>query len=958
MADYDLTRLGSSEFEHLAQALAVKHMGPNLRVFGSGQDGGREATTDQDVTWPDGTVWSGYTVVQAKFRERPRDVADNARWLRNEIRKELLAWTRTTRPRLPKPTNLLFITNVALSAAPGGGVDQAHAQIDSVQKKLPLVGRLVWHHDHLCRLLDDAQGIRTAFSGLITPGDVLSRLHDVLAGTAADLGGTLRRHAAKELLAEQWVRLGQSGSKNNERLLLGRVAVDLAAERPGADGEPESVHAVRHVLQVGDTVLRPSVRGNFAPPHIVLIGGPGQGKTTIGQLICQAYRVALLEDTDRLGPEVASALPTLRGQLGQTGLPVPAARRWPLRVDLSKYGAVLAGDEDTSLLRHIAEAVTDRAAETVTAAQLNSWLGSWPWLLVLDGLDEVVSAHVRETLVERVSDFLVDAASVDADLLIVATTRPRGYAGEFSPDRYEHLTLTDLDRSEALAYASRLADARHGDDPDVHRNVLERVAEASNEELTARLMRTPLQVTIMSLLLEGRARVPQNRHGLFDAYYDTIYNRETGKRTSTAALLEQHRATIDALHERVGLVLQVQAESDDRTEPVLPSSELRELALVRLTGEEHPADKASVLADKLVQAATERLVLIVPQNDTDVGFEVRSLQEFMAARALVQGPDQAVLDRLRRIAASSHWRNTWLLAAGRVAATRNHLVDPLIHLLADVDASDDLAPLLALGAELAADLLDDGFATTSPRVERLLLAQALQVLRRPLDAGTFQTAEILQRISKEGAAASASTIGDVAKQAFAADPPQRISAALMLRRWANGTGSLAVLGRQRVPNLQTVLGPAHHVALQLHFLGFTTPAGDAPDLEPRNTVADYLVEPPDLQPEDAAAVGPLRAQLRDVRVESVPADGPERAVAVVRRLRTPDQLVLEEALSRPAIATLVAATLLALDPADWAVGSAVTAIGRQWAQHRPAGQDLLTMTNPVRTHPGQHERHG
>lgn len=123
----------------------------------------------------------------------------------------------------------------------------------------------------------------------------------------------------------------------------------------------------------------------------------------------------------------------------------------------------------------------------------------------------------------RISEFLLDAHEEDADLLIVATTRPRGYAGEFTPEYYEHLSLLDLEQPDALQYAERLADVRHDGDPEVRRQTMERLGEAADDELTARLMRTPLQVTIMSLLLEGRARVPRERYGLFSAYYSTIY---------------------------------------------------------------------------------------------------------------------------------------------------------------------------------------------------------------------------------------------------------------------------------------------------------------------------------------------------------------------------------------------------------------------------------------------------
>ena len=108
----------------------------------------------------------------------------------------------------------------------------------------------------------------------------------------------------------------------------------------------------------------------------------------------------------------------------------------------------------------------------------------------------------------------------------VITTRPQGYLGEFDSGDYQQLLLRDLKASEALSYARKLTAVRLGEDDDTRRKVDNRLSDATEAPETSRLMRTPLQVTIMALLLEHRERVPSDRYQLFHAYFDTIYTRE------------------------------------------------------------------------------------------------------------------------------------------------------------------------------------------------------------------------------------------------------------------------------------------------------------------------------------------------------------------------------------------------------------------------------------------------
>ncbi|MFL6136697.1 MAG: NACHT domain-containing protein [Frankiaceae bacterium] len=942
--DYDLTGLGPREFEHLVQALCIGLWGPGLTVFGDGPDGGREATMRGPIDWSlasGGERWEGYTVVQAKFRLRPRDPADNLEWLLHQIGIELPRWTdkRYKRAKGELPDNLLIVTNVTLSAAQGGGHDTAHAELARTAQKrgLRLAQSRIWHYEQLRALLDTQPDVRRAYGGFITTGDILGRLAEILGRTDGSwISDALMAHATKELLAKQWVRLGQAGDPEDERVALGSVVIDLPASLSGPvdendDGKSSrTVNAARFILGRGERAHAHGLQPG-QPPHLLCVGNAGQGKSTLAQLVCQVYRLALLQDSDSIGEPAKRVLRALREALDRIDLPLPRQRRWPISVDLSDYGDRLAGGEEVSLLRYISERASARSPHRIQPADLIAWMSSWPWLLVLDGMDEIVTPIVREDVTRAVDDFLVDIAQRNADVLIVVTTRPQGYAGEFGAEEYQRLDLTPLRSAKAFECASQLAAVRHPDDEELREQVLQRFTLAAADPDTSRLLRTPLQVAIMELLLERAQRAPHGRFQLFDAYFNTIYSREQNKAGWLGELLEDRRSDIVAVHERIALLLQQQAQERTDREAAVPLSVLAEVARERFQDEGHGVDEAAQLSERLVKAATLRLVLLVPLLDQEVGFEVRSLREFLAARALTTGPGSRILDRMAAIAPSAHWRNTWLFAAGRVFMDREHLRASLITLLRTIDNDTLLSMLAAPGAELATDLVHDGLAARSPQYQRMLAEHAIERVSslpdsdwRSLASTLFEAAEADQivraRLDKE------------IDRALCAGGGPAATATRLLEVFAMNTGGLAARARLRTGVTRSTpdLGDAGLLS---------TPSEGLVD----RGVARYLQPQAEaLGPEQAQLLRPLidglKIRLGRVRAEDVP-EGEIRAHYVVSR-GVAEMDVLDAVLSQLTGAEAFARLVDSIPPEDYQVASALKDAARYWYARRAVVGDL------------------
>lgn len=524
---------------------------------------------------------------------------------------------------------------------------------------------------------------------------------------------------------------------------MARVFVDLPAfAEPSADPPAEDAPALLPPGIVTDVITRDDIprdangKLDDVPAPLVIVGGPGQGKSTLVQFLCQLYRSALLLtlDSNVMDSEARDVLAAVVSQAEARGIPLPIGRRLPIRIVLNRYAqeqAEAAPDGVLPLIDYLARLISRRVGETVSLKACRQLLSAYPWVVVLDGLDEVPTSTNREAVVSAVADFWIDAAASGADVLFIATTRPQGYNDEFPRSRYQHLWLAPLSRRRALHYGELLADQRYHNDPERRALVRSRLREATTVEATARMMQTPLQVTILTALVARMGRPPQQRWTLFSSYYQVVYERERDRDSGAARVLRDYRPDIEAVHRRVALVLQIGSEQSGGTDTRLTVADFTEIVRHRLEEEDHPEAVVRELLPEIIQAASERLVFLVGLEHDAVGFELRSLQEFIAGEALLDSADPAIVEeRLKRIAGSSHWRNCFLFAAGHCFFERQYLRSAVATICAEVDESDDSPPgsAILLGARLACDLIEDGSTARQPKYEQLLARQALRLV--------------------------------------------------------------------------------------------------------------------------------------------------------------------------------------------------------------------------------------
>lgn len=703
MGDYNLHGLNPRDFQHLVQAIARKKIAAGIVSFGDGKDGARDFSYRGKMDYPSVTSpWDGYLIGGCKFRQCPEGTKRDVEWASKQLERDLKKF-RDRKRKLERPQYYLFATNVALTAVPNvGGRARIENLLKSYAAKLGMKGFGVWDYNDLRGFLDGDANIRKAYGILITAGDVLAITAEAAKISKPEFVEVMHTFLQKELLGDTAAKLQFGGEDSDVRIPLASVFVDLpiadsveTANMPSEEEQPAM--AVTVLLLAGGQVLRGPAddeqRSLFDHPkhrrlaRFVIVGGPGQGKSTLGQYLCQIYRAAILQDRpkNRLDDRVSRVIRDLRDNIADSG-GLPLARRFPLRVELRAFSHSLAANPKLSLREYLRDEIANLGGYKLDEEDFRTWLSMYPWLLVLDGLDEVPPSSNRSDVVKCIEHFRIDAASANSDMLVVITTRPQSYSDEFPRSEFTHLYLRPLSRGQALDYGKKLAVARCGSEEKRRDELISSLAKACRNDATAKLMESPLQVTIMATLLEETGEPPQQRYRLFAEYYRTIYRRET-RRKLLGGILSERQTDIDTIHATAGLLLQaagerISAANKTADDSALSDDQFRQIVRRRLAHLKVPEGKAAELLARITDGSLQRLVFLVRPTEGWVRFDITSFKEFMAAEALMNGPEEDIRERLAAIAPASYWRNVLLFAVGRCFVEREHMLGSVVSLCA------------------------------------------------------------------------------------------------------------------------------------------------------------------------------------------------------------------------------------------------------------------------------------
>jgi hypothetical protein len=646
---YLYQRLSEKEFQQLCGAL-LRLSHPDVRCFPVGMsDGGR------DVVDRGG---DRALIYQVKWSSKTE--GDPVGWLRAAVKGERANIERLVRDE--GATKYVLMTSVAGTSIPERGtMDRLDKELAALSAEYGVEMECLWQAD-IDSMVDSAPDeLKWSYADMLVGHDLIRYLtHGSKAeGRAAEMREVLLRVMSTQWAEDAKVKFSQV---DMDHLNIVDLFVDVQEElvaHPGnradafTDGDQARGEGAAYYL------LRSSM------PLTLVLGEPGQGKSTLGQYLCQVHRAAILPEHEVTQGKVPSH-----------------TARWPklaLRTDLRDYAVWLEG-RDPFDEQETAKRVRRRGAQrslenyladfcayysggsSVTVDQVQDFLSRYPTLIVLDGLDEVADQSLRGKVVDEINRLAQRmAGTARRSFQVIVTTRPNAAGlAEPSGDMFERIRLCSLSPSMQETYLRKWARVT-GITRSKKRQLEKVFRERSAEDHIAQLAVNPMQLTILLYLINRRGEsVPTARTPLYTQYMDTLLDREVEK----SQIVNENIPHVHEVTSYLGWRMQGGVE-EDTTAGRQTVKALEQALLVYLHEIEGPVD----LAKTLFTAVTDRFWALTSKIDGTFEFSVQPTREYFAARFLAEyagmwGTAALKQEILAEIVERPYWLNTARFFAG------------------------------------------------------------------------------------------------------------------------------------------------------------------------------------------------------------------------------------------------------------------------------------------------------
>jgi hypothetical protein len=667
--DYLYENLGDEGFQEFCSALIAKEF-PSIQAFPVGQpDGGRDTL----VYFMDSPL-KKFIVFQVKFVKNTKSLADPHKWL-TDILKGEVSKIRNLIPNGAKEYYLL--TNVDGTAHLDCG---SKDKVNKILEENISIPAQCWWRDDISRRFEKDPMFKWSFPEILNGQDILNSLifqninekkenrEAVIKAYLTDQYKLDNKVKFKQidlednlidLYTDVPLRIKEYNRKNKEIIRI-LESVNISNRQHFFDEDMIGHRWDRNDnTRAAEFLLHSKIQNGIE--RILLEGGPGQGKSTVSQYICQVHRAKLLNKTNDLyllpdNIRRYSVRIPFKIDLRHIASWVEKKNPYISRLDDTFFDRIWKKSLESFLLGHIIyhSQLDDFESSDLVAITKHSAI-----LFVFDGFDEIADIRTRQEVIQFIDDGIGRIKSNSKSIQVLITSRPAAFSNSsnFPINEYPHFELTDItdicttEYVEKWVRASKM-DSREGNE--IKRLVKEKLKVPHLRELA----KSPMQLAIFLSLLKTRGEsLPNKRTALYDSYIDLFFNREAEKNQQ----IRDKRDLIIDIHKYLAWVLHSEAELYNNNGSISLELLIEKLKAY-LDKEGHSTD----IAENLFQVVKERVCALVSRVQGTYEFEVQPLREYFCAKYLYETARYSPTgnekkgtkpDRFNAIARDFYWNN-------------------------------------------------------------------------------------------------------------------------------------------------------------------------------------------------------------------------------------------------------------------------------------------------------------